>query len=88
MTDSHPPPANDADDLDAAERSALDALMRAAIPVLRAALARAIVVPRPRPPRRPRNGARPGDDAPVDEVTRQRARALLARRGRRRGGTR
>ncbi len=84
-----PPPANDGVvvDFDAADEARLDELMRATVPLLRSVLARAIVTPRPRLPLRPRHGARVGDDAPVDEVTRARARALLARHGHR-GGAR
>lgn len=87
-------PANDAGAFDAAPATALssdeerllDAAMRASIPALRGAIARAITEARPRAPASPRLGARPGDlDAPVDDVTRARARALLRRH---RGGQR
>lgn len=60
--------------------------MRATVPLLRAALADALAAHRPSPTTSPRTGARPGDhELPVDEVTRQRARALLDRH---RGGRR
>lgn len=79
-----PPPANDVD-LDAAEEALLDRALAATVPVLRRALAEALTAHRPRRPLTPRQGARAGDlDVPVDELTRARARALLARHGGRR----
>lgn len=79
-----PPPANDVD-LDAAEEALLDRALAAVAPVLRRALAEALTAHRPRRAHAPRQGARAGDlDAPVDAVTRARARALLARHGGRR----
>ncbi len=75
-----PPPP-----LDAHERVIVDRVLGAVVPHLRAAIAEALDASRPRPPSRPRHGARPGDlDGEVDEVARARARRLLARHGGRR----
>lgn len=83
-----PQPANDTA-LSAAEERLVEDAMRASVAMLRRALADAVIANRIRPPASPRLGARPGDlDAPVDEVARQRARALLARHGHRPRGAR
>ena len=85
-------PANDGPALDARAEEAVDAAVAATVPTLRAHLRRELAERLPHlraeaPARRERIGLRPGDDAPVDDLTRARARALLTKhttpRGRR-----
>ena len=80
---------DDGDGFAAMVARALDAAMEATVPVLRAHLQRELAanLGRLRPstgisPRR--RGLRAGDDAPVDDVTRAKARALLKLHGGRR----
>ncbi len=85
-------PANDGPALDARAEAAVDAAIAATVPALRAHLRRELAERLPHlraeaPARRERIGLRPGDDAPVDDTARAKARALLTRhtapRGRR-----
>jgi len=85
------PAANDGPRLDAPTEAALDAAIAATVPTLRAHLRAELAARLPylRADARPRRGRvalRPGDDAPVDELTRARARALLDRHTLPRGG--
>lgn len=78
------PAANDdGDGFAATVARALDAAMEATVPVLRAHLQRELAAHlRPSTGRSPRRrGLRAGDDAPVDDVTRAKARALLKLHG-------
>lgn len=78
MTSRRPTPASD---------DAIDRTMEAIVPALRAILRAQF--PDAAPPRNRRIACpAPADNEPVDEVARTRARALLARYGHRRGGTR
>ncbi len=69
--------------LDPALVRAVDAALADALAALREALLREVAALTSRGPRPPRSraGRRPGDDAPVDEVTAMRARRLLQRHG-------
>jgi hypothetical protein len=83
-------PANDGPALDACAEAAVDAAVAATVPMLRAHLRRELAERLPylraeAPARRERIGLRPGDDAPVDDTARARARALLDRHSTPRG---